>query len=182
LLGCALTQGPFLAASALISGRTDGQYAEGMKLAADYLQRSGYRLPTEAEWEYACRAGAVTSRYYGETDELLGKYAWYLSNAAADRSWPVGLLKPNDIGLFDMHGNVWTWCQEKYRSYAVGKDGTPIEDNEDSLVVNDKEIRPLRGGAYTNPGFLVRSATRHRILPATPNGAVGLRPARTFVP
>ena len=58
-----------------------GEYAEGMKLAPDYLERTGYRLPSEAEWEYACRAGAVTSRYYGETEELLGKYAWYTKNS-----------------------------------------------------------------------------------------------------
>src|SRR5438094_7675754 len=94
------------------------QIKKGMTLPADYLQRSGYRLPTEAEWEYACRAGAVTSRYYGESEELLGKYAWYGSNSAG-HTWPVGMLKPNDLGLFDMHGNVYTWCQERFRNLAV---------------------------------------------------------------
>lgn len=89
---------------------------EGVKLAKDYLKRTGYRLPTEAEWEYACRAGAVTARSYGEADDLLGNYGWFLENAK-DRSWPVGSRKPNDWGLFDMHGNIWNWCQNPFKAY-----------------------------------------------------------------
>ena len=84
-----------------------------MKIVPDALERPGYRLPTEAEWEYACRAGAVTSRYYGRSVELLGKYAWYLQNSQ-DRAWPCGQLLPNELGLFDMLGNVYEWCQEQY--------------------------------------------------------------------
>ena len=82
-----------------------GAYAEGMTIPADVLERTGYRLPTEAEWEYACRAGAVTSRYYGLSAELLGKYARYLANSE-EHAWPCGSLLPNDLGLFDMLGNV----------------------------------------------------------------------------
>src|SRR5262249_34071029 len=74
-----------------------GEYAQGMKLAASYLQRTGYRLPTEAEWEYACRAGATTRYYFGESDELLPRYARYGVNSQG-RLWPVGSLKPNDFG------------------------------------------------------------------------------------
>src|SRR5262249_36181670 len=84
-------------------------------LKENYLSLSGYRPPTEAEVEYAPRAGAVTSRYYGETEELLERYGWYLKNSK-DRTWPVGGKKPNDLGLFDLHGNVYTWCQEKLQS------------------------------------------------------------------
>src|SRR5262249_37344418 len=94
-----------------------GRLADGMQLAPNYLQRTGYRLPTEAEWEYACRVGAVTSRYYGESEELLEKYAWYVKNSA-QRTWPVGILKPNDFGLFDMHGQVEVWCQDEAMDYG----------------------------------------------------------------
>src|SRR6516225_191938 len=76
------------------------------RLKANYLSRRGYRLPTEAEMEFATRAGASTARYYGETEELLPKYAWYLRNSQ-EQTWPVGSLKPNDLGLFDVQGNVW---------------------------------------------------------------------------
>ena len=100
---------------------TDPEYKVGMKLAANYLKRSGYRLPTEAEMEFATRAGSVTSRYYGETEELLPKYAWYNKNGQ-DRTWPVGSKKPNDLGLFDVQGNVFTWCQERFKAYPKSKE------------------------------------------------------------
>ncbi len=90
------------------------------KLKENYLSLTGYRLPTEAEMEYATRAGALTSRYYGETEELLPKYAWYQKNSQ-ERTWPVGSLKPNDLGLFDVQGNVFTWCQESYKAYPAGE-------------------------------------------------------------
>ncbi len=86
----------------------------------NYLSLTGYRLPTEAEMEYACRAGAVTSRYYGETEELLAKYGWYLQNSK-ERTWPVGSKKPNDLGLFDMHGNVYTGARRATRTIPLSK-------------------------------------------------------------
>jgi formylglycine-generating enzyme required for sulfatase activity len=156
----------------------EGKFAEGMKLAPDYLKRTGYRLPTEAEWEYACRAGAVTSRYYGESEELLGKYGWYVSNAD-NRSWPVGSKKPNDLGLFDMHGNVWMWCQDRMKDYGLGQG--VIDDNEDSLLVDARE-RVLRGGAIVVRASLVRSACRYGFVPSSVGFYVGFRPARTFTP
>ena len=103
-----------------LRGPKTGEYKVGMELAANYLRRSGYRLPTEAEIEFATRAGSVTSRYYGETEELLPKYGWYNKNGR-DRSWPVGSKKPNDLGLFDVNGNVFTWCQERIQSVSQVK-------------------------------------------------------------
>ena len=82
------------------------KYDKGMKIPADFLQRTGYRLPTEAEWEYACRAGAMTSRHYGLSVDLLEQYARYQANSH-DHAWPCGSLMPNDLGLFDMLGNVY---------------------------------------------------------------------------
>ena len=101
-----------------------------LKLPKDYLSRTGYRLPSEAEWEYACRAGTRSSRYYGSSEEMLGRYGWYLYRCG-DRAWPVGQKKPNDFGLFDMHGNTWDWCQESGWLYTPGKGGKPAEDEED---------------------------------------------------
>jgi formylglycine-generating enzyme required for sulfatase activity len=103
---------------------------DGMRMPGDFLKRTGYRLPTEAEWEYACRAGAGTSRSYGSSVELLPRYAWYLGNAR-DRSWPVGQKRPNDLGLFDLHGNVWNWVADPGYVYPQGTGGGAIIDNED---------------------------------------------------
>jgi formylglycine-generating enzyme required for sulfatase activity len=148
-------------------------------LKKNYLSLGGYRLPTEAEWEYACRAGAVTSRYYGETEELLSRYAWYTKNAR-DRTWPVGGKKPNDLGLFDMHGNVWTWRQETHRDYPAPQDRKPIEDKEDILLINPSAGRLLRGGAFSNQAGTVHSAPRIWNVPADRYSHIGFRPARTF--
>ena len=150
-----------------------------MRLAPNYLERTGYRLPTEAEWEYACRAGAATSRSYGESVELLEKYGWYSDNSQA-RGWPVGSLKPNDLGIFDMHGNVFNWCQERYKDYAVGKKGDGMEDREDVLNVTDEETRVLRGGSFLGLSELCRCAHRDTYPPAYTLVDAGFRPARSF--
>jgi serine/threonine protein kinase/formylglycine-generating enzyme required for sulfatase activity len=152
---------------------------EVIKLRENYLTRTGYRLPTEAEWEYACRAGAITSRSYGETEELLGKYGWFLGNSQG-RNWPVGSKKPNDLGLFDMHGNIWCWCQEAYRLYPQGPAGRPLDDVEDTLAINTQDGRGLRGGSFDSPSGFVRCAIRVKIAPTTRDIFVGFRTARTF--
>src|SRR5271166_3968758 len=104
----------------------EGEYAKGMKIVPDALEQPGYRHPMEAEWEYACRAGAVTSRYCGRSVELLGKYAWYSQNSQ-DRAWPCGQLLPNELGLFDMLGNVDEWCHEQCYRYPEGEGNTTTD-------------------------------------------------------
>jgi formylglycine-generating enzyme required for sulfatase activity/tRNA A-37 threonylcarbamoyl transferase component Bud32 len=158
-----------------------GKYAEGMKPAPDYLRRGGYRLPTEAEWEYACRSGTQTSRYYGRSIEILPKYAWTLENSD-QRAWPVGLKKPNDFGLFDMLGNTWQWCDnaaEKYSSISDGVAAIVLEDSGTRALVLDKVGRVFRGGSLQDPASRARSAYRGAPLPTLLFLNCGFRTART---
>jgi formylglycine-generating enzyme required for sulfatase activity len=152
---------------------------DDVELKANYLRLTGYRLPTEAEMELAARAGALTSRYYGETDELLPKYAWYSRNSR-DQTWPVGSLKPNDLGLFDMQGNVWNWCQERGKDYPTGKGEEAAEDQEDEPAIAPTQHRVLRGCSFLNFAPLVRCAHRIFLAPPTRFVEIGFRPARTL--
>jgi serine/threonine protein kinase/formylglycine-generating enzyme required for sulfatase activity len=145
------------------------------RLKANYLSLTGYRLPTEAEMEYATRAGALTSRYYGETEDLLPQYAWYFKNSQG-KTWPVGSLKPNDFGLFDVLGNVYALCQERYKPYPPSQ----VEDREDIYSINNVEGRVSRGGSFNNLPPRIRSAVRNGIVPTLGFFEVGIRPARTY--
>jgi len=148
------------------------------KLKANYLSSTGYRLPTEAEMEYATRARSSTSRYYGETDELLPKYAWYQKNSQ-EHTQPVGSLKPNDLGLFDVLGNVNAWCQESYKAYLPG-DATSDDKEDETAIERD---RVLRGGAFQASSSRLRSAGRNHVPPSRDDGnGFGFRPARTITP
>jgi formylglycine-generating enzyme required for sulfatase activity len=157
-----------------------GAYAEGMTLAPDYLKRTGYRLPSEAEREYACRAGTVTSRYYGETEALLGEYAWYTKNSQNKGMLPVGKMKPNDLGLFDMLGNAMEWCQDPVFYYVPGKWGQAREDREYNRDIYNGQGRVLRGSAFHFIAEYVSSAHRGWYRPAVRSDYFSFRVARTF--
>jgi serine/threonine protein kinase/formylglycine-generating enzyme required for sulfatase activity len=149
-----------------------GEYAEGMKVRANYQTLSGYRLPREAEWEYACRAGTATPWAYGSDESMLGHYAWYALNANSTMR-PVGSLKPNGLGLFDAHGNAWQWCHDIY-------DNKDNKDNNGNLDVKNNQSRVLRGGAFYDDAWGARSASRGGLVPATRSRHVGFRVARTY--
>jgi formylglycine-generating enzyme required for sulfatase activity len=160
-----------------------GQFAAGMRVRPNHLDLTGYRLPTEAEWEFACRAGAVTSRYYGESEELLGRYAWYTKNSLDKSMLPPGSLRPNDLGLFDMLGNAYEWCQDGIAFYVPGIHGEPAEDKEnfaDLKSITEQPGRVLRGGSFLGHSRNVRAAYRNWYAPATAVQGNGVRAARTF--
>ena len=114
-----------------------------------------YRLPTEAEWEYACRAGSESSFSFGERTKLLGEYAWFWDNC--DNSYgthPVGMKKPNTWGLYDMHGNVFEWCADWASDYPTGSVVDPMGPAEGWTRVN-------RGGSFGDHAADCRSAYRN---------------------
>jgi serine/threonine protein kinase/formylglycine-generating enzyme required for sulfatase activity/tetratricopeptide (TPR) repeat protein len=158
------------------------QIREGMVLPANYLSRTSYRLPSEAEWEYACRAGAVTSRFYGSGDDLLDRYVWYARNCDG-RTWPVGQLKPNDLGLFDPLGNSWDWIGSANPAYPVLTGNSVAEDPEYLLpIVHDRRMNYRGGSYYYSYLDQIRSAYRHSGDPTSNYVDVGLRPVRTYRP
>ena len=156
-----------------------GAYAEGMTIPANVLERTGYRLPTEPEWEFTCRSGTVTSYYFGLSIELLGKYAWYQANSK-EHAWSCGSLLPNDLGLFDMLGNEFEWVQDRmHESMPQGRSLVSDIINISTYVV-DKNPRLLRGGSFDNRPAFVRSAFRNWYAPSNRNTNFGFRPARTY--
>ena len=133
-----------------------------------------YRLPTEAEWEYAVRAGRRFRFSFGNSDRRLDEYAWYSSNSEF-RTHPVGKKKPNALGLYDMHGNVLEWCQDLYANY-------PSHLVTDPKGPPDGSHRVVRGGSWYDESKDVRSANRGLEPPTYGFHNVGFRVARTWRP
>jgi len=132
-----------------------------------------YRLPTEAEWEYACRAGTTTQFSFGDDDSDLGNYAWYAENSlyaenSAPTTHPVGSKLPNAWGLYDMHGNVWEWCQD-----WDGDDSSGSFTDPDGPASGSHRV--LRGGSWGGSAALCPSAYRIMHYPSERYSDFGFR-------
>lgn len=130
-----------------------------------------YRLPTEAEWEYACRAGSKTAYSFGDSEKMLADYGWYIGNNMG-KTHPVGEKKPNDWGLYDMHGNAWEWCSDWFDHDPQGPATDPIGPATGSQ-------RAFRGGFWLNRAPFCRSACRLSFEPSKRNRMLGFRVALT---
>jgi formylglycine-generating enzyme required for sulfatase activity len=130
-----------------------------------------YRLPTEAEWEYAARAGTTTAYSFGNDERQLGEYAWYSPNSG-NKTHPVGQKKPNAWGLYDMHGNVWEWVQDWYGPYTAGSAVDPAGPASGSFRVH-------RGGGWTLVAWFCRPAYRNNGAPGGRGSHLGFRLLRT---
>ena len=131
-----------------------------------------YRLPTEAEWEYACRAGSTTRFCFGNDEAGLGEYGWYRDNFRG-KTHPVGKKKPNAWGLYDMHGNVWEWCQDWYGEYPAGSVSDPTGPHSGTY-------RVLRGGSWYEDARSARSALLDSGDPDNRDNDTGFRVARAL--
>jgi len=131
---------------------------------------NGYRLPTEGEWEYACRGSSTTAFSFGEDEQSLDRYAVN----RASRTQPCGSRLPNGFGLFDMHGNVWEWCQDWSGDYDS------MESITDPPGPATGKSRILRGGAFNYLASNLRSLNRNDLPPVSRNNNIGFRVARTF--
>ena len=126
-----------------------------------------FRLPTEAEWEYACRAGSTTRWCYGDAEAGLGEYGWYDRNSSGT-THPVGEKKPNAWGLYDMHGNVWQLCADWYADYPPG-------DVTDPVGPATGTVRVTRGGEWNRNAYHATSAFRGKTSPALRFKSLGVR-------
>ncbi len=124
-------------------------------------------LPTEAQWEYACRAGAGQMRYPGSLDDI----AWYLDNSGG-KTHPVGEKQPNAFGLYDMLGNVWEWCRDGWWSYDAVPQQDPVGPERAGV------LRVYRGGSWAHEAGVVRAASRYPDDPGIRHQYLGLRLAR----
>ncbi len=112
-----------------------------------------YRLPTEAEWEFACRAGSTARYSFGDNEKFLGEFAWFAANSE-NRTHPVGTKLPNAWGIHDMHGNVWEWCLDRFAKYSASEESDPLCAKADPLYVR-------RGGSWINDANHCRCAYRN---------------------
>jgi len=151
-----------------VEGVTWDDVQEFIKKLNEEEGTNKYRLPSEAEWEYACRAGTTTRYSFGDSESKLGDYAWYTENSDK-KTHPVGQKKPNSWGLYDMHGNVKEWVLDRWHdSY----DGAPADG---SAWEGDSAYRVKRGGSWGSSARYCRSAYRYRGGPLNRESYLGFR-------
>ncbi|MFV1966301.1 MAG: formylglycine-generating enzyme family protein [Pirellulaceae bacterium] len=142
------------------------------ELPEEKAAKQMYRLPTEAEWEYACRAGTTTRYSFGDGKYELGEYAWFRENSEGTTR-NVGQKKPNVWGLHDMHGNVWEWCADRWANDYY--EDSPTDDPQGASGGSN---RVFRGGSWYDTAAYCRSAYRLRVLPMFRFNYLGFRVAR----
>jgi formylglycine-generating enzyme required for sulfatase activity len=140
------------------------------RVTTDPSKVMGYRLPTEAEWEYAARGGNKSKGYKYSGSNTVGDVAWYNSNSGS-KTQEVGKKLPNELGIYDMSGNVWEWCSDFYANYSNTEQTNPYS-NSGSFRVN-------RGGSWCYNATYTRVAYRYFNAPASTNDRLGFRIART---
>ena len=136
------------------------------KLTASLKGRVTVRMPTEAKWEYACRAGTTNDRWIGSDEDALKRAGWYRGNS--EQTQPVGKLAKNAWGLHDVYGNVWEWCQDSYTAYGKG-------NQTDPKVQSDVDTRVLRGGSWVNHPASCHAAFRKWAAPDHCGSSIGFR-------
>jgi len=146
------------------------QFCESLNNNSSIPKPDGYRfsLPTEAQWEFACRGGNQSQNYLYSGSNTLDNVAWYSDNAG--RTHPVGQKSPNELGFYDMSGNVWEWCQDNYSRY----DGTPKKDPQGPQN-SQKSFRVNRGGSWDYIASSARSCNRRNRTPDFRNFNLGMR-------
>jgi len=147
----------------------DCQHFLGLLCEREGLPETTYRLPTEVEWEYACRAGTTRAYFFGDDPDDLERFAEYAGNNYRC-TMPVGGKPPNALGLSNLHGNVWEWCLNRFGTEA--SDQTPSPDTA--------SWRAIRGGNWYVPASDCRSAERTRLPPASKGNMLGFRVLRTI--
>ena len=187
-----VTQGQWKSVMGTEPWKGEDAVKEGVDFAATYVSwedavefckklsaRDGvdYRLPSEAEWEYACRGGSELAYSFGDAASDLGKYAWFDDNADSigeDYAHEVGQKRANDFGLHDMHGNAWEWCGDFYGDYDSS-------ETRDPTGASDGTLRVLRGGSWFNSSRSCRSADRLRRSPDLRSSFLGFRVLRSSI-
>lgn len=155
------------------------QIHETMSFPPDLRLRTGYRLLTEAEWEFVCRAGSSSRFFFGEDERHVNQFAWWLGNSQ-ERTWPVGQLLPNVFGLFDIQGNVNEWTQDAFDLYPI--DRFVVGPVAAETAIMPGTARTFRGSSYRSAWRMMRSAFRYRFPPTEKISTLGFRLARTTPP